>query len=675
MIEDKFLLDGMRKIYADIEDVASNIGNLIDHSAFDHANILRTSSLYTLDYFFVDAIGKHQFKTIDQVDHSGLWMTVVIRDSPVLTTSLLLKMSETLSRNSSNYKIRDFQIIDDESFALVENQVKNKIINASDEEVSEEDAELSREVKTLLSEAQHNGVSDVHVEVSYSEQVAKIFMRFNGVRYLAGNLPHEKADRYIRYLYKLAKGNSGTEWHESRSNNWRNEFESTVNKDELVTVRYNQVAATDEMLSATMRLNSKLKRYIRKEPLDLLENGFTPQQASAAQSLVAKTSGFLLVSGKTNVGKTTFNSSFLDLKAKLIPESPKFISLEDPVELNQNWILRVDLNEWAGGDGKKAPVMDILRQDTDVIYMGELRDEEGGKLAFDAYNTGNLTLSTTHTGNAFAALEKVEKVGGWSKESVLNPNAVIGVVQLWLHDVLCKHCALTFDEAMSKYPELKDPSNLASHETLRRDNIKDMHSGFDKYLTEAQKSKIRFRNYEGCNHCKKHIKEVEFIQGRKTQLGELGNEARRNWTAEVLVSSHVLSDYLNRTDMIEGDHYYKTLYRLQEYGAHAGFLAEDHAAHKVLSGRMCPTFFFNNYGSWLRYFNTCASYEADINSQVLKEGFSINGARGFDFISYLENPALVEDWQQEYREKREAIEERRRHKILNGNDEEVAAHV
>jgi len=204
--------------------------------------------------------------------------------------------------------------------------------------------------------------------------------------------------------------------------------------------------------------------------LELEDMGFSPDTLARFRQLIDRPHGILLVTGPTGSGKTTTLYAAL---AKLDAEALKIITVEDPVEYQLAGINQVQVHAQIGMTFAHA-LRSILRQDPDVIMIGEMRDTETAQIAVQASLTGHLVLSTLHTNTAAGAITRLEDMG---VERYLITSTVNGVLSQRLLRVLCPHC--------------KAPVQLPS-EALAR-------SGLNRYLPQGQRT---IHTAVGCPRCK-----------------------------------------------------------------------------------------------------------------------------------------------------------------------------
>ncbi len=209
------------------------------------------------------------------------------------------------------------------------------------------------------------------------------------------------------------------------------------------------------------RVLDKSNLRVRLEDL-----GFRPDAMATFRALLDRPHGLMLVTGPTGSGKTTTLYSALD---QLRTPERNIVTVEDPVEYQVSLVNQIQVNEQIGLSFARA-LRSILRQDPDVIMIGEIRDEDTARVAVQASLTGHLVLATLHTNDAPGAVARLMDMG---IESYLLSGAIIGSIAQRLLRKICPHC-------VSKYY----PSEQAIHDAgLPRD------------------SKKAFRKGAGCQQC------------------------------------------------------------------------------------------------------------------------------------------------------------------------------
>ncbi len=187
--------------------------------------------------------------------------------------------------------------------------------------------------------------------------------------------------------------------------------------------------------------------------LSLPSLGFAPDTRGTLQSMIREPGGIVLVAGPTGSGKTTTLYAALGL---LNEPRRKIITVEDPVEYHFPGINQIQVHPAIGLDFA-ASLRAILRQDPDVIMIGEIRDLETARIAAQASLTGHLVLSTVHTNSAAATLTRLADLG---LEDYLIASTLRGVLAQRLVRKLCIHCAAE-DEAANGFEALAERAALA----------------------------------------------------------------------------------------------------------------------------------------------------------------------------------------------------------------------
>ena len=200
--------------------------------------------------------------------------------------------------------------------------------------------------------------------------------------------------------------------------------------------------------------------------VELEHLGFPKKQLEQLLVLINKPYGKLLVTGPTGSGKTTTLYAALD---KINTAEKKIITVEDPVEYQMRGINQIHVKPQIGltfASGLRS----IVRQDPDVIMVGEIRDPETAEISIQAALTGHLVFSTVHTNDAAGAITRLLDMG---IENFLISSALLGVLAQRLVRVICEEC---------KEPATPDPGLL-----------KEMGSWAEQGITTY--------HGKGCNHC------------------------------------------------------------------------------------------------------------------------------------------------------------------------------
>lgn len=171
--------------------------------------------------------------------------------------------------------------------------------------------------------------------------------------------------------------------------------------------------------------------------------GFNEKNIKLFNKIIGQPFGMILVTGPTGSGKTTTLYAILN---ELNKEARNIITIEDPVEYKLEGINQVQVNTKAGLTFAKG-LRSILRQDPDIIMVGEIRDSETAKIAIRASITGHLVLSTLHTNDCPSSIIRLIDMG---VEPYLVSSAIIGIISQRLVKKLCPYCKLPYKPSHSE---------------------------------------------------------------------------------------------------------------------------------------------------------------------------------------------------------------------------------
>ncbi|MCF7980437.1 MAG: type II/IV secretion system protein [Pseudomonadales bacterium] len=206
--------------------------------------------------------------------------------------------------------------------------------------------------------------------------------------------------------------------------------------------------------SVVLRLLDRIDGVSNLADLNLFDD-----QMKTAKKLLSATSGIVLVTGPTGSGKTTSLYAFLN---HLAGEDRKIITVEDPVEYQTAGITQIQVHSEIGLSFASI-LRSVLRQDPDIILIGEIRDRETAEIAVQAALTGHLVLTTLHTNDAPSSFVRLMDMG---VENYLLATSVIGVLAQRLVRRNCPHCqgkdenaeisakSLGFEKVRERWPEL-----------------------------------------------------------------------------------------------------------------------------------------------------------------------------------------------------------------------------
>lgn len=286
------------------------------------------------------------------------------------------------------------------------------------------DAPTIRLVNSIIERAILERASDIHIEPK--EKELQVRMRIDGVLRKILTIPKNLQNSVISRL-KIMSGMDIAERRvpqDGRFNvkNKKREFDLRVNS--LPTVYGEKIVA---------RLLDKRAGYLTPDSIGLMGDNLKKYQRA-----IHCTSGVILIAGPTGSGKS---STMTTMISQLNTEEVNVVTLEDPVEYNIDGVNQVQINEKTGMDfanGLRA----ILRQDPDIIAVGEIRDGETAQISMRAAITGHVVLSTIHTNDAVGTIERLEDIG---VEPYLIATALRAVISQRLVRRICPKCKKSYE--------------------------------------------------------------------------------------------------------------------------------------------------------------------------------------------------------------------------------------
>ncbi len=279
-----------------------------------------------------------------------------------------------------------------------------------------------RLVNTIIIRAVAERVSDIHL--LYNGAGCQVRFRVDGVLYKAADIPVQIAENVMSRLKVMAGVDVSSNLMpcDGRAKLYAG--------GRLVDLRFNFVPTVDGGKKATIRIQDSRQRK------QLTQIGYSEAELEQYKRLTAIKLGLILITGPTGSGKTNTLYATLDY---IRDESQNIISIEDPVEFVDNEITQLQVNNKAGfyfSTGLRA----AMRQDPDIIMVGEIRDKETAETALQASETGHLVLSTLHTRSAVGGVLRLLELG--INKSLL-ASSIAGIVAQRLLRKFCEHCAKT----------------------------------------------------------------------------------------------------------------------------------------------------------------------------------------------------------------------------------------
>ena len=298
------------------------------------------------------------------------------------------------------------------------------------EDSDAQSAPTVRLVNSIIERAATERASDIHLEPR--EEDLHVRMRIDGVLRTILTVPKELQASVISRL-KIMGGMNTSERRvpqDGRANIRLKKQDIDLRINTLPTIHGEKVV---------IRLLEKNEGLFNPEGI-----GLTGENLEKYQRLISANNGMVLIVGPTGSGKS---STMHTMIRGLNSDSVNLVTLEDPVEYNINGVNQVQINEKTGmtfASGLRA----ILRQDPDIVAVGEIRDGETAEIAMRAAITGHLVLSTVHTYDAASTIDRLIDIG---VEPYLIASGVRGIVSQRLVRKVCPHCREEYEPSREEF--------------------------------------------------------------------------------------------------------------------------------------------------------------------------------------------------------------------------------
>jgi type II secretory ATPase GspE/PulE/Tfp pilus assembly ATPase PilB-like protein len=275
-------------------------------------------------------------------------------------------------------------------------------------------------LQKLIQRAENAGASDIHVQMRGKK--AEVLFRLDGVISPIAELPESIAERVIGRIKFLARLKT---YQESLPQDGRIDHADTGSQNDIRVATYPTV--TGEKIVLRLFNSSTAK--------SLGELDFPEHAHAELEHFLRQTSGLLLLTGPAGSGKTTTIYACLEFLTRL--GGRHIITVEDPAEQIVPGVMQTEVNEARGLDFARA-ARHLLRQDPQVLVIGEIRDEETANIAVRAALTGHLVISTLHAGSCKGVFERLLVM--CADHSAVASSVALVVNQRLVRRV-CKHCS------------------------------------------------------------------------------------------------------------------------------------------------------------------------------------------------------------------------------------------
>ena len=348
---------------------------------------------------------------------------------PILVDATALK--ESIEKISGEASASDLAVLDDENLEdiefLDEDESGGETVSQAD---TESDTPVVRFVNKLLMDAIKLGASDIHVE-PYEKRL-RVRYRVDGVLHESASPPISLANRLVARIKILSRLDIA---------------ERRVPQDGRLKLAGQRNTKIDFRVSTlpTVHGEKVVMRLLDSSgaSLKLSDLGMEADQLVHYEAAVKKPYGMVLVTGPTGSGKTV---SLYSALAMLNRPETNISTVEDPVEINLDGINQVAINEKANLTFSAA-LRSFMRQDPDIIMVGEIRDLETAEIAIKASQTGHLVLSTLHTNDATATITRMLNMG-------IAPYNVAGSINLIMAQRLARRLCSNCKQPTDLPPEI-----------------------------------------------------------------------------------------------------------------------------------------------------------------------------------------------------------------------------
>ncbi len=298
-----------------------------------------------------------------------------------------------------------------------------------------DEAPIIRFVNGLLTQAYRQRASDIHIEPFETEVVVRY--RVDGILYEVQRPPHRALPNIISRLKIMANLDIA---------------EKRLPQDGRFSVRIAGKQADIRVSTLPTAFGERVVlRLLDKSSgvLELADIGIDGIMLPQIEKMIQKSHGIFLVTGPTGAGKTTTLYSAL---SAINSKEQNIITVEDPIEYQLPGVGQIQVNNKINLTFAQG-LRSILRQDPDVIMVGEIRDSETAKIAVQAALTGHLVFSTLHTNDSAGALARLVEMG---VEPFLAASALVGVLAQRLVRTICPHCRISYRPDETLLSELFD---------------------------------------------------------------------------------------------------------------------------------------------------------------------------------------------------------------------------
>ena len=290
---------------------------------------------------------------------------------------------------------------------------------------TDEEVDVPVMVNHVIQDAIDRGASDIHIEPW--EDMTGVRVRVNGVLQWLVGIPSDHHPNICGRFKVMANLESHTTGLPQDGKASPEEFGGVQLRVSIFPTVYGE-----KIVCRVFNPNAKV--------FDISKLGFDDETLERFKELASKPTGLILLTGPTGSGKTTAIYAAIGFILEKHGNAVAVSSVEDPVEQNLDWVNQSTLNP-ARGYTYPAALRSLMRQDPEIIMVGEIRDEETAEIAINAGMTGHLVISTIHSGTTSGTFARLINM---DIEPFLLASTIIGVLGVRLLRTNCMHCAAPY---------------------------------------------------------------------------------------------------------------------------------------------------------------------------------------------------------------------------------------
>ena len=421
------------------------------------------------------------------------FQTGVNTEAVLVEEDKLQVLIEQFLNRQDNHSLGD---LGDDSLENLDMEAFQEDVEEDDVRSATDDTPVVRFINKMLLDAIKGGASDIHFEPY--EKIYRVRLRTDGILHVVATPPASLGTRLAARLKVMAELDIS---------------ERRMPQDGRIKMKLSKTRAID------FRVNSLPTLWGEKIVLRILDPssakmgiealGFEPLQQTLFLEALSRPQGMILVTGPTGSGKTVSLYTGLNI---LNTSERNIATAEDPVEINLEGINQVNVNNRVGLDFASA-LRSFLRQDPDVVMVGEIRDLETAEIAVKAAQTGHLVLSTLHTNSAAETLTRLRNMG---VPAFNLATSVALIIAQRLARRLCNGCKQTIDI----------PKDTLLAEGFSEEQIEAGIQVFEPKLKGCGKCNDGYKGRVGIYEVVKITKEMSQIIMEDGNSIELANQAR-----------------------------------------------------------------------------------------------------------------------------------------------------